>query len=120
MTSENWWWGRSASVDLHGCDPLLVKNPAAIRRFIRTLITELKMKRVGPAMIKRFGHKKLRGYSLMQFIETSTITAHFDEQGNRAFIDIFSCKTYNVKKVALFCKKFFKAKGYVLYVEERR
>ena len=56
----------------------------------------------------------------MQFIETSTITAHFDEQGNRAFIDIFSCKTYNAKKVALFCKKFFKAKGYVLYVEERR
>lgn len=107
-------------MDLHNCDPALVKNPAAIRRFVKALARELKMHLVGPAVIKRFGHGKLRGYSMMQFIETSTITAHFDEQGNRAFIDIFSCKTYSGKKVAKFCKKYFKAKNYALYVEERR
>mgnify|MGYP001573844853 FL=1 len=120
MPTKEWWWGRSASVDLHHCDPKLVKSPAAIRRFVRQLTKELKMHRVGPTEIKRFGHGKLRGYSMMQFIETSTIIAHFDENGNRAFLDIFSCKTYSVKKVAQFCKKYFKAKNYVLYVEERR
>lgn len=121
MTSKkDWWWGRSASVDLHHCDPELVKSPAAIRRFVKALAKELKMHLVGPAEIKRFDHGKLRGYSMMQFIKTSTITAHFDELGNRAFIDIFSCKTYSAKKVALFCKKFFKSKDYVLYVEERK
>lgn len=120
MAVKDWWWGRSASVDLHYCDPLLVKNPAAIKHFVKQLAKELKMHLVGPAIVKRFGHGQLRGYSMMQFIETSTITAHFDEKGDRAFIDIFSCKTYRPKKVALFCKKFFKAKNYVLYVEERR
>ena len=64
------------------------------------------MKRVGPTEIKRFGHGKLRGYSMMQFIETSTIIAHFDEQADRAFIDVFSCKRYNTTKVGIFCKKF--------------
>ena len=107
-------------MDLHNCDPDLVKNPAAIRRFVKALAKELKMHLVGPAEIKRFGHGKLRGYSMMQFIETSTITAHFDERGKRAFLDIFSCKKYRARKVALFCKKFFKAKEYALYIEERK
>ena len=120
MPAKDWWWGRSASVDLHNCDPILVKDPAAIKRFVKRLAKELKMHLVGPTLVKRFGHGKLRGYSMMQFIETSTITAHFDEQGNRAFIDIFSCKTYPPKEVAQFCKKYFKAKNYALYVEERK
>jgi len=120
MVSKDWWWGRSASVDLHDCDPKLVKSTAAIRRFVRQLTKELNMHRVGPTEIKRFGHGQLRGYSMMQFIETSTIIAHFDEKGNRAFLDIFSCKTYSAKKVAQFCKKYFKAKNYTLYIEERR
>lgn len=120
MTKKNWWWGRSASVDLHHCDPELVKSPAKIRQFVRELAEKLKMHRVGPTQVKRFGHGKLRGYSMMQFIETSTITAHFDEKGDRAFIDIFSCKRYNAKTVGKFCKEFFKAKDYVLNVEERK
>lgn len=118
--SSSWWWGRSASVDLHGCDHEMVKSPKIIQKFVRDLIKELKMVKVGPTKIKRFGHGELRGYSMMQFIETSTIVCHFDEFGNRAFLDIFSCKRYDAKKVANFCKKFFKAKNYVLHAEERK
>jgi|SRR3989338_1574930 len=116
---KEWWWGRSSSIDLHDCDPELVRDTAAIRRFVRRLCAVLKMKRVGPARIKRFGHGALRGYSMMQFIETSTIVAHFDEKGERAFIDVFSCRKYDPKTVARFCKKFFKAKAASVYVEER-
>ena len=119
MNSEDWWWGRSASIDLHHCDPQLVKNPAAIKRFVKQLVKELKMHAVGPTLVKRFGHGQLRGYSMMQFIETSTIVAHFDEQGNRAFIDVFSCKQYNPQKVAAFCKKYFHATRISIYLEER-
>lgn len=120
MKEEQWWWGRSASVDLHGCDPLLVRDPIVLERFVRALTRLLKMKRVGPAEIRRFGHGWLRGYSLMQFIETSTIVAHFDEFGRRAFIDVFSCRRYDPKKVAEFCRVFFQADTFKLYVEERK
>jgi len=120
MAKKSWWWGRSASIDLHHCDPTLVSDPKAIRKFVRQLASKLKMHRVGPTEVKRFGRGKLRGYSMMQFIETSTITAHFDEQGDRAFIDIFSCRKYNSKLVGKFCKTFFKAKDYVINVEERK
>ena len=120
MAKKGWWWGRSASVDLHQCNPSLVSDPKVIRKFVKELVSKLKMHRVGPTIIKRFGHGNLRGYSMMQFIETSTIVAHFDEQGERAFLDIFSCKKYNAKTVGSFCKKFFKAKDYKLNVEERK
>ncbi len=106
-------------MDLHQCEPSLIGNPKAIQRFVRQLAKVLHMKLVGPTEIKRFGHGKLRGYSMMQFIETSSITAHFDEKGGRAFIDIFSCRKYQPRKVAEFCSKFFKAKDARMNVDER-
>lgn len=114
------WWGRSVSVNLKGCDPDLIRSPAALRRFVRELCEKIDMKRVGRANIKRFGKGSLRGYSLMQFIETSSITAHFDEVGSRAFIDIFSCRRFNARSSALFSKRFFRAEGVEYSVFERR
>lgn len=116
---KDWWWGRSASIDLHGCDAKLIKEPKEIRRFVREICSLIKMKRVGATLVKRFGHGNLREYSMMQFIETSSIIAHFDEIGKRAFIDVFSCKTFEPKKAAQFCKEFFKAKSFEEHVEER-
>ena len=29
------WWGRSASIDLHGCDPELLKDPKTIKIFVK-------------------------------------------------------------------------------------
>ena len=116
---KNRWWGRSCNVNLHGCDNNLLTNPKAIEKFIYQLCKVLKMKRHGPTRIDRFGTGKLKGWSAMQFIETSSITLHCDEFGNRAFIDIFSCKKYNPKPCVSFCKKYFKAKGAKIYVEER-
>ena len=119
MTGGDWWWGRSCSVDLHTCDRSLLEDPKAIREFVRKLCVVLKMKRHGPTRVERFGKGRLRGYSTLQFIETSSITAHFDSFGQRAFIDIFSCKKYEPRKVALFCQKYFKASAVSTYVEER-
>ena len=68
------------------------------------------MKRYGPPLIKRFGAGALEGYSALQFIHTSSVTIHFDETANRAFIEIFSCKFFDPKKAELFCKTFLQAK----------
>ena len=118
--AKNQWWGRSLSLDLHGCDTHLLKDPQAIVQFVHKLCTLIKMKRHGATQLQRFGHGNLRGWSMMQFIETSSIVAHFDEKGNRAFIDIFSCRTFNPRVAATFCQNYFKAKNASIYVEERQ
>lgn len=99
-----------ASVDVYGCDKKLISKPEPIKKFVVALAKAIKMKRHGEPMIERFAEGDLEGYSALQFIETSSITMHFDEGENRAFIDIFSCKFFDPKEAEAFCKKFFKGK----------
>jgi len=102
-------WGLLASLDLRGCSPEHIRRPKKIRELIIGLCAFIKMKRFGEPMIKKFGNGDLFGYSAVQFIETSSITLHFDETQNRAFIEIFSCKFFSPQKAANFCRKFLGA-----------
>lgn len=61
-------------------------------------------------IVDRFWTWDLEWYSMMQFIETSSITVHLDEFWNRAFIDIFSCRKFDWKKATKFSQKYFDAK----------
>lgn len=114
------FWGKLASIDLVGCNDKITK-PKEIKSFCDELCKKIKMKKYGPTYLKKFGVGKLEGYSFMQFIETSSITAHFEEQQNpkKAFIDIFSCKDFDEKKAAKFCKEFFGASKMKLRVSIR-
>ena len=111
MKDNKKFWGKLASIDLHGCNDH-IKHPEKIKEFIIKLCKEINMERHGEVLIDSFGEGKLWGYSCMQFIETSSITCHFDHQmseTNRAFIDIFSCMDFDENKAAKFCKRFFSA-----------
>jgi len=103
-------WGQLTVVDLYSCEKKLLTTPAVIKKFPTELCKLIKMKLYGKPVFKRLGKGRLEGYSLMQFIETSTIILHMDEFDNRAFIDIFSCKKFNGKTAVAFAKKYFKAK----------
>ncbi|MCK5510117.1 S-adenosylmethionine decarboxylase [Candidatus Parcubacteria bacterium] len=113
------YWGLSAVINLYECDSDLIKNPKIIKDFIIELCDFIKMRRQGDVLIDRFGEGKLEGYSVMQFIQTSSITAHFDEEKNRTFIDIFSCKEFDSAKALKFCQLFFKAKNVKMKVIKR-
>jgi S-adenosylmethionine/arginine decarboxylase-like enzyme len=103
-------WGKSISINLFDCDRKKLTDPDALKTFIRHVIKSIHMVAHGPCYIERFGIGKLAGYSAMQFIETSSITVHCDEVGNRAFIDIFSCKDFDAEKAKNISIKFFHAK----------
>ena len=103
-------WGLLASLDLRGCNPEYIRQPEKIKELIVGLCSAIKMKRFGKPMIKKFGNGDLFGYSAIQFIETSSLTFHFDETENRAFIEIFSCKFFDPYMAADFCRKFLSAK----------
>ena len=53
------------------------------------------------------------GYSLVQLIETSSITAHFSEGKNSVYLNIFSCKSFDPADAAKFCQDYFKARKVV-------
>lgn len=108
---EHQCWGMVASIDLYGCHPRSIKSPEKIQELIDGLCGAIQMKKFGEALIQRFAEGALEGYSAVQFIETSSITIHFDETKNRAFIDVFSCKFFEPKTAERFCQKFLEAKS---------
>jgi S-adenosylmethionine/arginine decarboxylase-like enzyme len=61
----------------------------------------------GQPMIHHFGSGDKAGYTLVQLIETSNITAHFCEESGDAFIDVFSCKPFSRKKVEALIEEVF-------------
>jgi len=104
-------WGLTASIDLSGCDHLKIQSPRVIRSFVTDLVKSVKMKKYGPTHLKKFGEGELEGYSAMQFIETSSVVVHLDDKGgDRAFIDLFSCKFFDPYQAEQFTKKYFQAK----------
>lgn len=102
-------WGLSTSIDLYQCNADRIRDHEAIRRFMLELCQVIDMIPYGNTIVERFGTGDKEGYSAVQLIETSCITAHFAEDTNTAYIDVFSCKEYDPEVAALYCAEFFDA-----------
>ncbi|MDP8216342.1 MAG: S-adenosylmethionine decarboxylase [Candidatus Kaelpia imicola] len=105
-------FGWELILDLYDCNPKKIATKKEIQSYADKLCKLIKMKQYGKALIPHFGHEKphTSGYSLVQLIETSSITGHFSELWNSAHINIFSCKKYDEKIAVEFTKKFFQSK----------
>lgn len=109
------YWGLAASIDLHACHPETIRDVEKIKQFVSELCDLIKMKRFGDCTVVNFGaDPRVAGYSMTQLIETSLISAHFANQTNNVYLDVFSCKFYDPKTAAEFAKNFFRAKDYTL------
>lgn len=106
-------WGMELQLDLYDCDADLIRDAKAIKKFVRQLCKKIEMKRFGTCKVVNFGEdERVAGFSMTQLIETSLISAHFRNENNTTYLNVFSCKEYDVEKVVKFAMKFFKAKDY--------
>lgn len=103
-------FGWELNINLYDCNPKILKSGKLIRKYVIDLCKHLKINRWGPLTLKHFGNAHLQGYSFMQLIEASSIIGHFCEAYNTIYIDVFSCKKFNIKKVSGFTARYFKAK----------
>lgn len=106
-------YGQELVLNLYECNLKKISSEETIREFVVTLCDKvIKMKRYGEPLIPHFGHNNpiTTGYSMIQLIETSSVTGHFSELKRSAYINIFSCAWYDMEKAAQFCQDFFEAK----------
>ena len=103
-------WGLHLVLNLRETNPDYIRDVERIKRYLIELTDLIDMKRYGEPMVERFGSGDLEGYTAIQFVETSSITVHFAEDVNAAYIDIFSCKWYDQEKAINFSKDYFEAK----------
>src|SRR3990167_3294401 len=108
-------WGLAAGIDLHGCNPETIRDAEKIKQFVVELCDRIRMKRFGECTVVNFGEdERVAGFSMVQLIETSCISAHFANQTNTTYLDIFSCKCYSPRAAADFAKTFFKGSDYAM------
>jgi len=101
-------WGIASSFDIYNCDPDAIRSDERIRQFVAELCDLIEMKIFGETTVVNFGEdERVAGYSMVQLIETSLISAHFANMTNTVYLDVFSCKLYDPKIVADFAQKFF-------------
>ena len=114
-------WGLACSFDIYGCDPEIIRDAGAIKRFVGELCDLIEMKRYGDCIVVNFGEdERVAGYSMMQLIETSLISAHFANASNTTYLDVFSCKTYDPEVVEEFALKFFKGSRCLTHINLRQ
>ena len=106
-------FGTELILDLHNCDRKVIRSRGKIAAFAKQLCRLIQMKRYGEPLLEHFGHKDpvTSGYTLVQLIETSSITAHFSENTGNVYLNIFSCKEFDPDDTAKFCEKYFGANG---------
>jgi len=103
------YWGYHLILDCKSCDKEKIKDPENIKTFVKTLVKEIDMKAYGEPILEHFAtHNPLAGgYSLVQLIETSDITAHFVDLNGDAYFDIFSCKNFDISIAEAVIREFF-------------
>ncbi len=114
-------FGQELILDLYDCDHKIICSGEKIKEFSVKLCNLIDMKRFGEPFLQRFAeHSEFAaGYSIAQMIETSLISGHFSEFWNRAYLNIFSCKEFNIEDATNFAKDFFKAKEYKQHIITR-
>jgi S-adenosylmethionine/arginine decarboxylase-like enzyme len=106
------YWGYHLMIDCSNCNKEEISDINNIKKFINALIKCCKMKKLGDLKIENLqsGNKSLFGYSVTQFIHTSNITGHFMDISGDAYIDLFSCKEFNIEEVINVVNQYFHPK----------
>ena len=115
MTTENETnpiqapWGQHLVLDFNGCPKELLADRGNILRWNKELVRAIEMVAYGDPVIEYFAthSHEAAGYTLLQMIETSNISAHFAENIGQVYIDVFSCKAFDIEVALGVCKKYF-------------
>jgi len=104
------YWGYHTLLDCSGCDKRSITSPEILRSWIEYLVKKINMIPYGEPQIVHFGHNEehLAGWTVIQLIETSNITAHFCDNSCELYLDVFSCQEYNIQDVIDTVNQYFK------------
>jgi len=94
-------------LDCANCVPDKIRSYNNIVKFSKNLVHKIDMVAYGDPQVVMFGTGNKKGYTLVQLIETSNITGHFVEETNDAYLDVFSCKPFDVNDVDKVVAQFF-------------
>ena len=107
------YWGYHSVFDCWDCDRTAIQDKNTVFKFITTLVKDIDMVPIGSPQISQtaIGQDDKEGFTAIQIIETSSITAHFINSTGSLYLDVFSCKKFDREIVQMLIKQFFNPKS---------
>ena len=101
-----------ALFDCAECNLSSITSKDNVKKFLNELVVEIDMVPFGNPFIEHFAthDPQKAGISFFQMIETSNISGHLCDINGDAYIDVFSCKEYDVEKAQAVVQKYFSPK----------
>jgi S-adenosylmethionine decarboxylase len=95
------YWGYHLILDCGGCDVAKMKDYKNVDAWIRKLVKDIDMEPIGEPRIEYTAGEFLdkAGFTVVQTIVTSSIVAHFVDNLGQIYLDVFSCKKFDMKVV---------------------
>ena len=120
-------YGKELILDIHNCDSSTFTRKS-IRNFFKELCDLIEMKRSrlvwwddwGVPLDEQQTEPHLKGTSAVQFIETSNIVIHTLDILESVYLNIFSCKDFDMDVAKEFSREWFKGKIANSQVIERK
>lgn len=102
------YWGYHLMLDLHGCNDN-IKSRDAIVAFCKDLVKRIDMDPIGEPWVELTAmHDSTKaGFTLTQIIQTSSIVAHFIDEPGDVYLDVFSCKSFDIYLVQKVVDQWF-------------
>ena len=99
-------FGYHLMLDCSGCSN--IDNRNNIYNFSKEMVKRIDMAPYGEPLIEYLlPNDPKQGYSLVQLITTSNICGHFMELDGTAYIDVFSCKYFEISIARSVVEEFF-------------
>lgn len=109
-------YGKELVLDMHDCDPSLFTR-GSIRSYFKQLCQMIEMRGEDQhfwddyslPLEERQTEPRLKGTTAIQFMLTSNITIHTLDILRSVYINIFSCKEFDMRRASDFTASFFRA-----------
>ena len=120
-------YGKELILDLHNCDSTTFSRKS-IRNYFKQLCDLIDMERCKLVwwddyqvpIEEQETEPHLKGTTAVQFIMTSNITIHTLDSLKNAYVNIFSCRDFNVDSAAKFSAEWFRGNVASSHVIERK
>ncbi len=105
------YWGYHLILDVGGCDKNLMSDRLNVQLWITNLVKDIDMEPIGEPRIEYTAAHDINkaGFTAVQIIVTSSIVAHFIDATGQIYIDVFSCKKFDIETVKRSVQLFFNA-----------
>jgi hypothetical protein len=99
-----------------------MKDVDNVDTWIRQLVKDIDMEPIGEPRIEYTAgeYPDKAGFTVVQVIVTSTIVAHFVDELQQIYLDVFSCKTFDPAVVENSIKKHFDSESVRKYFLTRQ